>query len=336
MRVLITGGAGYIGSHVAVELLTNGHTPIIVDNLVNAHKSVLRQIEKITNKKPIFYEGDVCDKTFLSDVLTQEPAIDGVIHFAAYKAVGESLKKPLTYYHNNLLSLITVLDLAKRHMIKHVVFSSSATVYGNPITNPIPETAPRQEATNPYGNTKAIAEDIIRDTAHASKNLKAIALRYFNPIGAHPSAHIGELPLGTPANLVPYLTQVAAGKRDALSVFGDDYDTPDGTGVRDFIHVVDLAKAHIATLKFLSNKKDSSYYDVYNVGTGTGTSVKELITTFEKVTGVNVPYHIAPRRPGDIATCWADPTKIKKDMHWEASYTIEDALRHAWQWQQTL
>lgn len=336
MNVLITGGAGYIGSHVAVELYKAGHTPIIIDNFDNSRKEVLDSITELTGKRPRLYEGDVCDETFLDDVFSSEDHIDGVIHFAGLKAVGESIEKPLPYYYNNITGLLSVLKAMQKYKVPHFVFSSSATVYGDPESNPIPESAQRKEATNPYGNTKSISEDIIRDTVTSGIPLKAIALRYFNPIGAHPSGLIGELPLGTPANLVPYLTQAAAGLRAELSVFGDDYDTPDGTGVRDFIHVVDLAKAHIATLEYLTTKVKSPFYDIYNVGTGNGVSVKQLIDTFEEVNAVKVPFKIAPRRAGDIASCWADPTKININMHWRAEKTLKDSLKDAWNWQKGL
>lgn len=269
------------------------------------------------------------------DTVFANSAVDGVIHFAAHKAVGESVHMPLAYYRNNILSLLTVLDAMHAHGVHAIVFSSSATVYGEPTANPIPEDAPRQPATNPYGNTKAIAEDILRDAVTGGVPFAAVALRYFNPIGAHASHLIGELPRGVPNNLVPYLTQAAAGVRDRLTVFGDDYATPDGTGVRDFIHVEDLAAAHVATVEFLATHTPP-FYDIFNVGTGNGTSVHELIETFEHVTGVAVPHIIGPRRAGDIAACWADATKIADVIGWRAHKTVADALRDAWAWQQTL
>ncbi len=335
MKILITGGAGFIGSHTVVELIEAGHTPIIIDNFSNSEKWIIDRIEKITGQKPTVYEGDCADKKFIADVFQKEKNIDGVIHFAALKAVGESMEKPLEYYRNNLDSTMTILEEITRHKIGNFVFSSSATVYGDPKENPIPEIAPRQPATNPYGNTKSIIEDIIRDLASADKNFSALSLRYFNPIGAHSSGLIGELPKGTPNNLVPYLTQTAAGKRKELTIFGDDYPTPDGTGVRDFIHVVDLARAHIAALDYLK-KQPKPFYDIFNIGTGKGTSVKEIIETFEKINRVKVPYKIGPRRPGDIAACWADPSKINKIIGWRAEKTIADALKDAWKWEKNI
>ena len=334
MNILVTGGAGYIGSHTVVELLLAGHTPIIADNFCNSTPASLDGIEKIMGKKPLLRTGDCTDASFVEKIFT-ENALDGVIHFAALKSVGESVQKPLAYYRNNLNALLTILDATLRHKTRAFVFSSSATVYGDPDQNPISETAHRKPATSPYGNTKQIGEDMMRDAvASSSGSLRAIALRYFNPIGAHPSGHIGEFPLGTPNNLVPYLTQAAAKKRDPLVVFGNDYPTPDGTGIRDYLHVVDLARAHIAALDALTSPTiDNSAYDVYNVGTGTGTSVQQLIDTFEKATSVSVPYSFGPRRAGDIAACWADPTKIERELNWRAKYSLEESLRDAWHWE---
>ena len=332
MKILVTGGTGYIGSHVVVELLNTGHEAVIVDNLSNSNENVLDQISTISKKKPEFYKGDVRDAEFLENVFSKEPNIDGIIHFAAFKAVGESTQKPLKYYNNNLNGLIKLIEISNKYNVDNFVFSSSATVYGEPEKNPIPESANRKPATNPYGNTKAIAEDILRDLVLSGANLKTIALRYFNPIGAHPSGLIGELPLGVPANLVPFITQTAAGLRKELSVFGDDYPTIDGTGIRDYIHVVDLANAHIKTLEFLKKQK-KPLFDVYNVGTGKGTSVMQLIKTFEKVSGQKLPYKIVPRRVGDIAECFADTKKIEQTMNWKAKKTIEEALSDSWRWQ---
>jgi len=335
MKILVTGGAGFIGSHTCVELINDGYQPIIVDNFSNSQKWIIGRIEEITQSNITFYEGDVTDSNFLESVFKKEKNIIGAIHFAAFKAVGESINKPLVYYKNNLNSLLTLLETMQKFGVKNLVFSSSATVYGDTDTNPISETAPRKKANCPYGNTKTICEDIIEDTAKGNKNIAAIALRYFNPIGAHPSGLIGELPIGAPNNLVPYVTQAAAGIREKLTVFGADYPTPDGSGVRDFIHVVDLAQAHIKTLKFLETKT-APFYDIFNVGTGQGNSVLEIIKTFENVNQVKVPYEIGPRRDGDIATCYADPSKIKKEMNWQAQKTIKDSLRDAWTWQKNL
>ncbi|HCU70321.1 MAG TPA: UDP-glucose 4-epimerase GalE [Candidatus Moranbacteria bacterium] len=335
MKILVTGGAGFIGSHTAIELISKGHTPVIADNFSNSEKWILGRLEEISQQEIIFYEGDCSDGNFLAEVFSREKNIAGAIHFAAKKAVGESMEKPLIYYKNNLLSLIVLLETMQEFGVKNLVFSSSATVYGEPGSCPIPETAPRQKAASPYGNTKVICEDIISDSVFGGKNISAISLRYFNPIGAHPSGLIGELPIGIPNNLVPYVTQAAAGIREKLTVFGNDYPTPDGSGVRDFIHVVDLAQAHIKTLEYLE-KQNTPFYDVFNVGTGQGNSVLEIIQTFEKVNGVEVPYEIGPRRPGDIATCFADPQKIEKTLGWKTEKTLEESLIDAWKWQNYL
>ena len=335
MNILVTGGAGFIGSHTVVELINAGHTPIILDNFCNSNISSLQGIEKITSVRPKVYEGDCTDPHFVASVFASEH-IDGVIHFAALKAVGESTQQPLLYYRNNIDSLLTILECMRTYDVKYFVFSSSATVYGEPDTLPLSETAPRKKSTSPYGNTKQICEDIIQDTAQASSGkLQAISLRYFNPIGAHPSGLIGELPIGTPNNLVPFVTQTAAGIREALTIFGDDYATPDGTCIRDYIHVVDLAQAHIKTIEYLQSHENLAY-DAYNVGTGTGASVQTLLRTFEQVNGIKVPFVVGPRREGDIMSCYADPSKINTDMHWHTTLTLEDALRDAWHWQQTL
>lgn len=333
-QILVTGGSGYIGSHTVVELHNAGYTPIIVDNFCNSNPSSLDGIETITGTRPKLYTGDCTDEAVLENIFT-ENTIDGVIHFAALKSVGESIEKPILYYRNNIGALLTILSVAMRHNVHAFVFSSSATVYGEPDTNPILETADRKPATSPYGNTKQIGEDILRDSVLTSNgSLRAIALRYFNPIGAHPTGHIGELPLGAPNNLVPYLTQATAKKRTPLTVFGNDYPTPDGTCIRDYIHVVDLASAHIAALQSLLDAKvDNPPYDVYNVGTGKGTSVKELISTFEKTTGIPVPHTIGQRRPGDVASCYADATKIQKNLNWKAIHSLEQALADAWKWE---
>ncbi len=335
MKILVTGGAGFIGSHTVVELSNAGHTPIIIDNFSNSKPWIIERIKKITGKDTTVYEGNCNDKKFLEEVFKKESNIEGVIHFAAFKAVGESIIKPLDYYNNNLFSLIAILEAMQKFKVKNLVFSSSATVYGEPDKCPIPETAPKKTSPSPYGKTKSMAEDIISDTANGNKNISAISLRYFNPIGAHPSGLIGELPIGTPNNLVPFVTQSAAGIREKLTVFGNDYSTTDGYGVRDFIHVVDLALAHIKTLEYL-HKQQCPFYDVFNVGTGTGNSVLEIIKTFEKVNGIKVPYEIGPRRAGDIAICYANANKIKKEMGWKAKKSLEDSLRDAWKWQKQI
>ncbi|WP_329904737.1 UDP-glucose 4-epimerase GalE [Porphyromonas pogonae] len=335
--ILVTGGTGYIGSHTTVELQQSGYNVIIIDNLSNSSADVINGIEAITGIRPKFYEGDCNDEKTIERIFTENPGIAGVIHFAASKAVGESVQKPLLYYKNNILSLIVLLEAMQRHGTQGIVFSSSCTVYGQPEVLPVTEDAPIQEAISPYGNTKQINEEIIRDTIHAGVNFKAILLRYFNPIGAHPSALIGELPLGVPQNLIPYLTQTAAGIRAELSVFGDDYNTPDGSCIRDYINVVDLAKAHvIAIQRMLDEKKQSDALEVFNVGTGRGVSVLELINTFEEVTGVKVPHKIVARREGDIEQVWADPTKANSVLGWKAQETLGDTLRSAWKWQKKI
>ncbi len=334
-KILITGGAGYIGSHTAIELIEEGHTPVIVDNFSNSKRWVIDRIERITGKRPAVYEGDVRDADFMSRVFESEPGIEGVIHFAALKAVGESVKHPLAYYDNNLRSLLVLLGVMERYGVRHIVFSSSATVYGSPKQNPIKEEDEVREASSPYGSTKIVAETILRDVYRSGAPLGIVSLRYFNPIGAHPSGLLGELPIGTPNNLVPFITQVAAGIRERLTVFGADYDTEDGTCVRDYIHVTDLARAHIATLAFLE-AQETPYHGVFNVGTGSGTSVKELLALFEKVSGVEVNHEIGERREGDIAVCYAENIKITTMLDWRPRYGIEDALRHSWEWQKSL
>jgi UDP-glucose 4-epimerase len=333
MRVLVTGGLGFIGSHTVVELINQGHEPVIADALFNSDRSVLERLKEITGADVPFYEIDVCDYDAVASIFKSKE-IDGVIHFAALKAPGESVQQPLRYYHNNLDSLVTVLEAMQDNGVGNFIFSSSCTVYGNAKKQPVSEKTPLQEAASPYGYTKQVGEVIIRDTAKANP-LKAIALRYFNPTGAHPSGLIGELPTGVPNNLVPFITQTVAGIRDELTVFGDDYDTPDGSNVRDYIHVVDLARAHIKALDYLI-KQDAHYYDVFNVGTGRGTSVLEAIKIFETVNKVKVNYRIGPRREGDVITAYADPTKIEQTLGWKAELTVEDAMRDAWNWQQHL
>lgn len=332
-KILVTGGAGYIGSHTVVELIQSGYDVVIVDNLSNSGREVLRGIEKITGEIPTFVEADCRDKHAMDKLFTVHD-FSAVIHFAASKAVGESVEKPLLYYNNNLNSLLTLLEIMREHKVKNIVFSSSCTVYGQPEKLPVTEQTPRQDAESPYGNTKRICEDILQDSCKAYENLGCIALRYFNPIGAHSSAAIGELPLGVPANLVPYVTQTAAGVRKELSVFGDDYNTPDGSCIRDFIHVVDLAKSHVVAVERLLHDKNKRAYEIFNVGTGNGVSVLELLDAFEKATGVKVPYKITERREGDIEKIYADATYANTELGWKAQSTLEETLLSAWRWEQ--
>ncbi|WP_353717745.1 UDP-glucose 4-epimerase GalE [Dyadobacter sp. 676] len=332
MKILVTGGAGFIGSHTVVELHNAGFEPVIVDNLYNSNLNVLEGIKKITGREFPFYEID-CNDAPKIRALFEKEKFDGVIHFAAYKAVGESVEKPLNYYENNLVSLLVLLRAMKEFNVDKFVFSSSCTVYGQPEKLPVTESTPRLPANSPYGNTKAIAEDIIRDHVHSGPGLKAISLRYFNPIGAHESSLIGELPNGVPSNLVPFITQTAAGLRKSLTVFGNDYNTPDGTCIRDFIHVVDLAKAHVKALDLLEEQTDTNYYDVFNVGTGEGYTVLQLINTFEEVNGVKLNYTIGPRREGDVEKIYAQSDKVNNVMKWRAEKTMAEALRDAWNWQ---
>ena len=332
-RILVTGGTGYIGSHTVVELQNNGYEVIIVDNLSNSRAEVVDSIEKISGIRPVFEKVDCLDFEGMDAVFTKYEGIKGIIHFAASKAVGESVEKPLKYYRNNLVSLINLLELMPKHGVEGIIFSSSCTVYGQPDILPVTEQAPIKTAESPYGNTKQINEEIIRDTVASGSPIHAVMLRYFNPIGAHPSALIGELPLGVPQNLIPYLTQTAMGIREVLSVFGDDYDTPDGSCIRDYIYVVDLAKAHVIAMDRILNKKQKESVEVFNVGTGRGVSVLELINAFEKSTGVKLNYKIAPRRQGDIVKVWADPSYANNELGWKAEGTLEDTLRSAWDWQ---
>lgn len=335
LKILVTGGAGFIGSHTVVALVEAGFEPVIVDDFSNSEPTVLDGIRKILGRDVTFYDANCNDADALNRIFDQE-SITGVIHFAAFKAVGESVQQPLKYYRNNLGSTMLLLDLMGRHQVHNLVFSSSCTVYGQPEHLPVTELTPRLPAQSPYGNTKAICEDIIRDTAHAVAPLKTIALRYFNPIGAHPSAEIGELPRGVPGNLVPFLTQTAAGKRASLTVFGNDYNTPDGTCVRDFIHVMDLAEAHVQALTLLNQTNEDASYDIFNIGTGHGASVLELIKTFESVNGVTLNYTLGPRREGDIEQIYADVSKANRDLGWQARRSLADALKDAWHWQQKL
>ncbi|MBQ8100251.1 MAG: UDP-glucose 4-epimerase GalE [Paludibacteraceae bacterium] len=335
-RVLVTGGTGYIGSHTVVELQNAGFDVVIVDNLSNSNIDVLDGIERITGKRPPFEQTDCNDKEAMESVFVRYPDICAVIHFAASKAVGESVEQPLKYYRNNIGSLLTLLELMKAHKVENIVFSSSCTVYGQPDILPVTEEAPIKPALSPYGNTKQINEEIIRDAAYADKTLHAILRRYFNPIGAHPTAYIGELPNGVPQNLLPFITQTAAGIRKELKVFGNDYNTPDGSCIRDYINVVDLAKAHVVAVKRMLDRKADTQVEVFNLGTGRGLSVLELLNTFMKVTGVNVPYQITGRREGDIEKVWANPDKANNVLGWKAVETVEDTLASAWKWQQHL
>lgn len=337
-RILVTGGTGYIGSHTTVELMQQGYDVTIVDNLSNSSVDVLDGIESIVGRRPDFANIDCNNFMDLDDVFEQFPDIVGAIHFAASKAVNESVEKPLLYYRNNLGSLITLLEVMKERQVHNLVFSSSCTVYGQPDAAhlPVDETAPIQKALSPYGNTKQINEEIIRDEAYADKHLNATILRYFNPIGAHPSALIGELPNGVPQNLLPYVTQTAAGLRPELKVFGDDYNTPDGSCIRDYIYVVDLAKAHVKAIDRMLNAKERDQVEVFNLGTGHGISVLELIKDFEKATGKKLPYTIVGRREGDIEQVWAEPRKANEVLGWRADTPILDVLASAWKWEKHL
>ncbi len=329
MSILVTGGAGYIGSHTVVELYNAGYEAVIVDNLSNSSRESLKRIEELTGRQIKFYEADIRDRQAM-DRIFEENKIDSVIHFAGLKAVGESTVKPIEYYDNNIGGTLTLVQSMRDHGVKNIVFSSSATVYGDPAFVPITEECPKGVCTNPYGWTKSMLEQILTDMQKADKEWNVILLRYFNPIGAHKSGRIGENPNGIPNNLMPYITQVAIGKLDHLNVFGNDYKTHDGTGVRDYIHVVDLALGHVKAIKKLADNPGTR---VYNLGTGTGYSVLDLVNAFEKVTGVKVPYVITARRPGDIDACYADATRAKNELGWEAQYGIEDMCRDAWNWQ---
>lgn len=328
--ILVTGGAGFIGSHTAVELIERGYDVVVLDNLCNSKEESLNRVERICGTRPRFYQVDILDRAGLDDLFERESGIGAVIHFAGLKAVGESVAKPWEYYHNNVTGTLTLVDAMRSHGVKSIVFSSSATVYGDPAFVPITEECPRGAATNPYGKTKSMLEDILGDIARADPAWNVMLLRYFNPIGAHPSGLMGEDPKGIPNNLMPYITQVAAGKLARLSVFGDDYDTPDGTGVRDYIHVVDLARGHVKALEYMAGK---SGVEVFNLGTGVGYSVLDIVHAFEEATGVPVPYRIAPRRPGDIAQCYSSAGKARELMGWKAEYGIQDMCRDAWRWQ---
>lgn len=335
-KILVTGGTGYIGSHTTVELINAGYEVVIIDNLSNSNREVIDGIEAITGVRPAFVEGDCTDIATLRNLFTSHPGIAGIINFAASKAVGESVQKPLLYYRNNLVTLMNLLELMPEFGVRGIVFSSSCTVYGEPDKNPIDETAPIKAATSPYGNTKQISEEIIEDYIASGAPIKSIILRYFNPIGAHPSALIGELPVGVPQNLVPYLTQTAAGIREQLTVFGNDYNTPDGSCIRDYIDIIDLARAHVIAMTRMLDGADTDAVEIFNLGTGRGLSVLELINSFEAATGVKVPYRIGERREGDIEKIWADPKKANEVLGWKAEVPVEDTMRNAWAWQQRL
>lgn len=331
-KILVTGGTGYIGSHTVVELINAGYDPVIIDNLSNSSPKIIDQIEKITGKKPEFYDFDLCDEKLTREFLEEHSDISGLIHFAAFKSVGESEREPLKYYKNNFYPLINLLDACSERKMD-LVFSSSCTVYGEPDILPVNELAPVKKAESTYGNTKQIAEEILEEVSGVSENLKVIALRYFNPVGAHSSALIGELPIGVPQNLVPFITQAAIGKRGAITVFGDDYNTSDGTCVRDYIHVVDLAKAHVASIKQMENAQAVKKFDIYNIGTGRGNSVLEVINAFESATGQKLNYSIGKRRAGDIEKIYGDVNKAEKELFWKAELGIEDMMSSAWEWE---
>lgn len=336
MKILVTGGLGFIGSHTVVELQQKGFEVVIIDNLSNAGIEVLEGITAITGKVPEFVKMDLRDKQKVNQFFRDHSDIEGVIHFAASKAVGESVENPLLYYENNISTLVYILqELSKKEQARFI-FSSSCTVYGQADELPITEGAPVKPAESPYGNTKQVGEEIIKDTCNINKNLEAIALRYFNPIGAHPTAHIGELPIGVPQNLVPFITQTGIGLREQLAVFGDDYPTEDGTCIRDYIHVVDLAKAHVVALERLLNKKNKDNYEVFNLGTGRGSSVLEVIGSFERVSGEKLNYRIADRRQGDVIAAYADTTKANNELGWKAQSSLDDAMTSAWKWEQKI
>lgn len=335
-KILVTGGTGYIGSHTVVELQNVGYEVIVLDNLSNSSIDSISRIEKITGIKPHFENVDCLDYVALDRMFASYEDIKAVIHFAASKAVGESVKFPIQYYRNNVNGLMNILQLMPIHGVENIVFSSSCTVYGQPDNLPVTEDAPIKPATSPYGNTKQICEEIIRDLVNSGENINSVILRYFNPIGAHPSAEIGELPIGVPNNLVPYITQTAIGLRDKLKVFGDDYDTPDGSCIRDYINVVDLAKAHVIAVDRMLNNKQDDKIEYFNIGTGKGTSVLELVNIFKKATGVDLPYEIVGRREGDIVKVWADPTKANTVLGWKAETSMEETMKSAWEWEKKI
>ncbi|MGF1584034.1 MAG: UDP-glucose 4-epimerase GalE [Bacteroidales bacterium] len=332
--ILITGGTGYIGSHTAVELIGEGYNVLIADNLSRSEYAVLDGIEKITGVRPVFENIDICDLPRLKSFFEKHNRIDAVIHFAAFKAVGESVLNPLLYYRNNIISLINLLEEMQAHSVNNLLFSSSCTVYGQPDELPVTESAPVKKAGSPYGHTKQISEEIIENCIEANKELRSVSLRYFNPIGAHPTALIGELPRGVPDNLVPFITQTAIGLRDEIKVFGDEYNTPDGSCVRDYLHVTDLARAHVVAIKRLLENKAKKPYEVFNLGTGKGVSVLEMIRTFEKVNSLKLNYSITSRRPGDIEQVWADTSYANEELGWRAESSLEETLVSAWKWEQ--
>lgn len=335
-KILVTGGTGYIGSHTVVELQESGFEVVVVDNLSNSRIEVLDNIQKITGKKSAFEKFDLSEREKTEDFFQRNQDIKAIIHFAASKAVGESVEKPLLYYRNNLVSLMNLLECQLKYDVPFMVFSSSCTVYGQPDFLPVTENTPRKDAESPYGNTKRVSEDILKDTIAVNQKLKGISLRYFNPIGAHPSALIGELPLGIPQNLVPFITQTAAGLSDELKVFGNDYDTPDGSAIRDYINVVDLAKAHVVAINRLLKGKNKSNYEIFNLGTGNGVSVLEMVNGFEKATGVKLKYKIVERRAGDIEKIWADTTYANNELGWKAEKALEETLLSAWSWEKRI
>ena len=335
-KILVTGGTGYIGSHTVVELQNSGYEVVIVDNLSNSSIDVLDGIVSITGKNPAFEQVDCCDKQAMKNVFAKHKGIEAIIHFAASKAVGESVEKPLLYYRNNLISLINILELMSEENAPNLIFSSSCTVYGQPDVLPVTENAPVKPATSPYGNTKQIAEEIIRDTIYANPNLKSIALRYFNPVGAHPSAAIGELPNGIPNNLIPFVTQTIIGKREKLRIFGNDYNTPDGSAIRDYIYVVDLAKAHVIAVNRLLENKNKNNFEFFNLGTGNGLSVLEIVAEFEKASEIKVNKEIVGRREGDVEQVWADPSFANNELGWKAETSTSEMLKTAWTWEKAL
>jgi UDP-glucose 4-epimerase len=333
-RVLVTGGAGYIGAHTVIELMNAGYEAVLIDNFAKSDQTLLKGLEKITGKKPNFYEGDCADLNFLRSVFSSHGPFSCVLHFAAFKSVGESVEKPLMYYRNNIDSLLALLEVMKENQVPDLIFSSSCTVYGQPDQIHVNEDAPFKRAESPYGSTKQMCERILEDAFVTG--FRIVSLRYFNPIGAHPSGELGELPVGAPNNLVPYITQTAARVREKLTVFGSDYNTPDGSCIRDFIHVVDLAVAHVRAMEYLSKRKEPSLLENFNLGTGVGVSVLELVNKFIEVTGVKLNYAVGGRRPGDVEKVYADPAKAIRELNWKPQYSLGESLQHAWQWERKI